>query len=91
MTQRFAVYEHAEAGQVTGRGFVVRKCDETGRADDQFNYAGQTPVRGRSWKSQAVAEGVAHRLNNPPQPCGSGWTSDRCSKPLGHKGPHSNE
>jgi len=24
-------------------------------------------------------------------PCGSGWTGDRCTKPLGHKGLHSNE
>jgi hypothetical protein len=22
--------------------------------------------------------------------CGSGWTGDRCMKPLGHEGPHSN-
>ena len=24
-------------------------------------------------------------------PCGSGWTGDRCTKKLGHKGKHSNE
>jgi hypothetical protein len=23
--------------------------------------------------------------------CGSGWTNDRCTKPLGHRGFHSNE
>ena len=23
--------------------------------------------------------------------CGSGWTNDRCTKPLGHRGDHSNE
>ncbi len=23
--------------------------------------------------------------------CESGWTGDRCTKPLGHSGPHSNE
>jgi hypothetical protein len=25
------------------------------------------------------------------EPCGSGWTNDRCTKPLGHSGRHSNE
>lgn len=31
------------------------------------------------------------RLASPAQPCGSGWTGDRCTKTLGHRGLHSNE
>jgi hypothetical protein len=30
-------------------------------------------------------------LVEPRERCGSGWTGDRCTKALGHRGFHSNE
>jgi hypothetical protein len=39
--------------------------------------------------SQQLLDGLAGRSNSAR--CESGWTGDRCTKPLFHRGPHSNE
>jgi hypothetical protein len=44
-SRHHGVFPHADRGVVTGRGWVARECDATGRAADQYHYAGVMPVR----------------------------------------------
>jgi hypothetical protein len=63
----WGIFEHAEAGKPTGRGFVVRECEprspsEPGlfafRALDSFNYGDQRPRAAD--KTRARAEQLAY-------------------------------
>jgi len=40
---------------------------------------------------RAVADRMFAEGGHAPMRCESGWTGDRCSLPLHHDGPHSNE
>ena len=63
-------------------------------ANDELGYA----VLGDAADVSAATEAddyVPERFRQAAYPritrCESGWTNDRCTKRLGHKGPHSNE
>jgi hypothetical protein len=59
----------------TARAMAPVAEDVTERTPMEFNVSPSTVVDARV---QVEA-------------CGSGWTNDRCTKPLGHRGIHSNE
>lgn len=66
--QRWAIYPHCDRRQPTGRGFVVRACNEVAEADDQYNYGGVKPVRYEAdqpfvWRRRDLAEKAALRLS----------------------------
>lgn len=59
--QFYAVVPHAERGVVTGRGFVVRTCNEALQVADRHNYSGVRIYR--RFLRRSAAEKYAAKLS----------------------------
>jgi len=70
-------------------GKYIRMNDEqVAREQAKFDRA----VERQAAKDRAAAAASKARIARAAKPrCESGWTGDRCSFPLFHEGPHSNE